>query len=528
MAMLRYGHAAVVEASVSPDAWTKSVCCGHKSCSCGTGGNCRTKVAKVVLAKYSPDKFLLSHCTIVASLMTEDSPTSKSDHKDFLIHPAFSSLVNNNGDAWTNKMLAGSYKTFVGANNYLEHVQIPELSKGKVIDAVLREVPVGKDKDGKDLVSYYVDILVATERRHQDLCRKIEAGITSSLSMGCKIAFSICSKCGNKAVDEAQACQHVRYEKGNTFVDESGVQRKVAELCGHYTEPDSVTFIDASWVANPAFTGAVARNIVVPSAEIKAKLQAAGGVKAYEMKDGDFLKVAAEDPAPGPTSEEPPAEETPPEEGTTPPAEDTPTDAQDDAPVEEQQAEEPVPGLPPESPMKTFKDTLKKKLLNQLSDEILSEIDGEDDDYNTSARPLETLDESLIQPTASTELKQTWRTKKAWDEFLVVKAGHMPRKAFNRLRFGSLMLLTSNDLTCLKDYGYSRRDFLAVMSFIDRCFKTPIGEDVKKSLLKIGSTKGRTPYEVLKDLVWWTGRRLGATEAKKALIWARLMDNYPN
>ena len=52
--------------------------------------------------------------------------------------------------------------------------QIPELSKGKVIDAVLREVPVGKDKEGKDIATYYVDILVATNRKHKDLVAKIE------------------------------------------------------------------------------------------------------------------------------------------------------------------------------------------------------------------------------------------------------------------------------------------------------------------------------------------------------------------
>jgi hypothetical protein len=66
-----------------------------------------------------------------------------------------------------------------------EHVQIPELSKGKVIDAALREISVGKDKKGKNLTTYYVDILVATDRKHEDLVRKIQAQELNTLSMGC-------------------------------------------------------------------------------------------------------------------------------------------------------------------------------------------------------------------------------------------------------------------------------------------------------------------------------------------------------
>ena len=43
-----------------------------------------------------------------------------------------------------------------------------------------------------------------------------------------------------------------------------GVTRKVAELCGHSDEPDSVQFIEPVG-DNPAFTGAVRRSTVAPS-----------------------------------------------------------------------------------------------------------------------------------------------------------------------------------------------------------------------------------------------------------------------
>lgn len=79
----------------------------------------------------------------------------------------------------------------------------------------------------------------------------------------CQVEFTTCTKCGNVAYDETQLCNHIRYFKGNDWIDEWGKKRKIAELCGHISdEPGSVKFIEASWVANPAFTGAVLRSIL--------------------------------------------------------------------------------------------------------------------------------------------------------------------------------------------------------------------------------------------------------------------------
>ena len=84
--------------------------------------------------------------------------------------------------------------------------------------------------------------------------------------MGCSIDFSQCTKCGHVAVDEADMCQHVRYEKGNYFYDEMGRRHRIAELCGHHSvDPTGgVRFIEGSWVGIPAFGGAVLRTILTP------------------------------------------------------------------------------------------------------------------------------------------------------------------------------------------------------------------------------------------------------------------------
>lgn len=204
-----------------------------------------TKTAAKVIEGYSPDDYLFSHNTIIASVDVDPE-------KDYMITPETLAFINDNVDAWERGVIANDWRSFIGAENYLEHVQIPSLSKGKIIDAALRDV-------GDSL---YTDILVATARKHADLLRRIESGDLNAMSMGCICDYTICSKCGNKAVDEAQLCSCIRYSKGNVFIGDDGHQRKIAELCGHRSDPGSVRFIEASWVANPAFRGAVTRNLL--------------------------------------------------------------------------------------------------------------------------------------------------------------------------------------------------------------------------------------------------------------------------
>jgi hypothetical protein len=113
----------------------------------------------------------------------------------------------------------------------------------------------------------------------------------------CHVSYTICTKCGNVAEDEAQLCTHIRYSKGQTFVDPKGKRRKVAEICGHFSDPNSVKFIEASWVAHPAFSGAVLRSILDPKtaelAEVaRQKIQVAF-TKPTEVFDPNSMQKAA-------------------------------------------------------------------------------------------------------------------------------------------------------------------------------------------------------------------------------------------
>ena len=235
----------------------------------GVSESVSAKAEEILGGGFDPGKYLLSHATIVCSVDVEDVPGVKvgsvqedgskitRSYTDYRIAPDCDKFINNNLDAWSRDVLMKSYRTFIGAHNFVEHVQIENLSKGRIIDAVARDIGD----------SVYIDILVATDRKHTDLVQAIEAGKMATMSMGCSVDFTVCTKCGNVAADETEMCNHIKYQKGNTFFDESGRQHRIAELCGHHTlDPTGgVTFIEASWVATPAFAGAVMRNILAPS-----------------------------------------------------------------------------------------------------------------------------------------------------------------------------------------------------------------------------------------------------------------------
>ena len=218
---------------------------------------------------YIVNRQAVHNCTIIASVDTDEADVKTGEvkqagmdiyrpHNDFLIKPETSQYVNQNGDAWERELLLATYNTFVGSENYVEHIQIPELSKGKVVDACARDLD--------DTI--YVDILVATNKKHEDLIQKIVTGEIDTLSMGCTISYSVCSRCGNVAHEETDLCEHALNQKGQTFIDSEGNERIIAELCGHKSDPDSVEFIEASWVGNAAFDGAVCQTIMNPDVDV--------------------------------------------------------------------------------------------------------------------------------------------------------------------------------------------------------------------------------------------------------------------
>ena len=254
MPFLRYANARTVRPFTTGQGWDNVRVAAAQT---RMDRNLVDQASKILNGQFDPSKYLLSHATIVASVDTLDVPSVRlgagtADGKpvmrkttSYRIKPDCEQYINNNFDSWARPVLLKSYKTFIGAHNFLEHVQIENLSKGRILDAVARDIGD----------SVYIDILIATDRKHKELIADIENGELSTLSMGCSIDGSTCTKCGHWAADETEFCDHVKYAKGNTFFDEKGAKHRIAELCGDVTlDPTGgVQFIEASWVKVPAF-----------------------------------------------------------------------------------------------------------------------------------------------------------------------------------------------------------------------------------------------------------------------------------
>jgi hypothetical protein len=185
--------------------------------------------------------------------------------------------------------------SYIAEGVVVHNCQIKELSKGKILDAVLRPL-LYVDEKGRTANVYYCDLLVATDRKHTSLVRKILSGELNTLSMGTLCDFVTCSKCGKVMGDSEPNCSHIENEIRELFITKNGEQSIIAEMCGRVLwdkqlkkwvgDPKSNKFIEISWVEHPAFVGAVLNHYV---SEIPKE---AAGILAMKTAD---LQLAMDD-----------------------------------------------------------------------------------------------------------------------------------------------------------------------------------------------------------------------------------------
>ena len=190
MAFMKHADARVITPNCSKTEWRNVRVASKKGVTAADGDlseNLIERASEFLGTEFSPKKYLLTHATIIASVDTLSPPGIKTGSvtvdgfkvnrkfSNFRINSATDQYINNNMDAWDRPVLLKAYRTFIGGHNFVEHVQVEELSKGRIIDAVARDIGD----------SIYVDILIATDRKHKDLVRAIESGKMGTLSMGC-------------------------------------------------------------------------------------------------------------------------------------------------------------------------------------------------------------------------------------------------------------------------------------------------------------------------------------------------------
>lgn len=170
---------------------------------------------KVDWQVFNPQDYLFTHSTIVSSVKVEPNGYT-------IVDPCHE-LINANGNAWSNEVLMNCFKTFIGKPNFYEHFQIQGFEKGVILDSILRPVTyVGSN--GKTADVFYCDLLIATNRKHDDIVKRIINGQLSTLSMGCFLEN------GKVNLSDSTYKNIKNIEIGDLVLTHKGNIKKVTEL----------------------------------------------------------------------------------------------------------------------------------------------------------------------------------------------------------------------------------------------------------------------------------------------------------
>ena len=140
---------------------------------------------------------------------------------------AISSRCNENWDEFPADEIKKAYASFTGKPVFVNHVNHNHLrARGVIIDAALHE---DRSPDGSP--DTWVEVLMEIDaHRFPKLAKAILAGEVDRTSMGCDVAYSICSACGNKATTPAEYCQHIPRSKGQHLYRHTASGQRVSEL----------------------------------------------------------------------------------------------------------------------------------------------------------------------------------------------------------------------------------------------------------------------------------------------------------
>ena len=128
MAFLRYANALVVKPQSTQASWSRVRTAGRVAAS--PSRSLVEQASGILGTAFDPERYLLSHCTIVASVDTVAVPGIKTGsvteggkkinrkYADYRITPETESLINNNLDSFPRGVIEKAYRTFIGAQNF--------------------------------------------------------------------------------------------------------------------------------------------------------------------------------------------------------------------------------------------------------------------------------------------------------------------------------------------------------------------------------------------------------------------------
>jgi hypothetical protein len=151
---------------------------------------------------------------------------------------------NDNGDYFSEAEIIKAYKTFEGCPVFTNHENSKvENAKGKVVLAEW------DDEDKSVYCTLFID-----RGANPALCRAVEEGYVTDVSMGTQVDYSICSVCKNKSYTADTYCPHVKTMKGRS-VDGKKI----------YEENYGLKFIEISVVTDGACKDCTIREVIDPA-----------------------------------------------------------------------------------------------------------------------------------------------------------------------------------------------------------------------------------------------------------------------
>ena len=116
---------------------------------------------------------------------------------------------NKNSDWFSEMELVGNHHTFLDAHVFANH---DNKDVAKAIGQVLKSTWDDKSKS--------VELLIKIDRKlAPTIARGFEKGYSTDVSMGCRVAYTVCSICGNKAKTRPEFCDHVRTQRNQILAD---------------------------------------------------------------------------------------------------------------------------------------------------------------------------------------------------------------------------------------------------------------------------------------------------------------------
>lgn len=170
--------------------------------------------------------------------------------------------ANKNADYFPEEELKKSYKTFLTAHTFKNH-------ENKDIANAIGDV---LQSEWDESMKCVILLLRIDKRIAPTIVRGFEKGFMTDVSMGCRIEYSICSICGNKAKTKFDYCDHIKFEKHKIYPD----GRKVYEI------NIGPKFHDISAVLNGAERTAKVQGMFIDAGKV-----------AFTMPDNTLEKVAS-------------------------------------------------------------------------------------------------------------------------------------------------------------------------------------------------------------------------------------------